>query len=206
MTEPQPSPAFEWAIAQTPLPGETTIGDVAVVGRIDGTFLLATIDGLGHGEDAAAAAIVAAEIVRTHVIEPLDDLLTLCHQAMRSTRGAAITLARVETGAGLLSWVGVGNVEAFLLRNALQGPTVVDGPVLSGGIVGFDLPQLSVRTVELRRGDLVVLATDGIDYRFVEHLRFGMDVGGLAEHIVATYAKGTDDALVLVSRYRGHHE
>lgn len=206
MTEPRRSAAFEWAIAEIPLPGETAIGDAAVVGHDDGDFLLAAIDGLGHGEEAAAAAIVAAEILRANVTEPLDNLLVLCHQAMQSTRGAAITLARVDSGAGQLSWVGVGNVEAFLIRNTPRGPTAVNGPVLSGGIIGFDLPRLSVRHVELRRGDLVVLATDGIDHRFVEHLRFGMNVDDLAEHIVGTYARGTDDALVLVSRFRGHHE
>lgn len=203
MTEPRASPAFEWAIASKPLAGETAIGDVAVVAEEGADFLLAAIDGLGHGAEAALASAAAAAAVLANAAEPLENLLVLCHEKLQSTRGAAITLARLETRAAVLSWVGVGNVDAYLIRNTPTGVAPVDSPVLSGGIVGFDLPRVWVRSVDLNRGDLVILATDGVDRRFVDDLRFGMDVSALAEQILATSGKGTDDALVLVSRFRG---
>jgi negative regulator of sigma-B (phosphoserine phosphatase) len=166
---------------------------------------MAAIDGLGHGEGAAEAASVAVDTVTANSAEPLDNLLVLCHQAMAATRGAAITLGRVDASKASLSWVGVGNVEAFLIRYTPTGAAPVQSPVLSGGIVGFNLPRVSVRTVDLRPGDLVVFATDGVDRKFTDDLRLGTDVKSLAEHILHYYSTGNDDALVLVTRFRGDY-
>jgi hypothetical protein len=204
VTNPGRLAPFEWAVAQRPLAGETVSGDLAVTVADHDEYLLAAIDGLGHGQGAATAAFVAAETIKANPGEPLDNLLLLCHQAMHSTRGAAITLARVHAGLSSLSWVGVGNVAAYLIRATPTGTAPVNSPILSGGIVGFDLPRVSVLAVDLRRGDMVVLATDGIDSAFPESLNLGADVQSIADRTMSTCAKGTDDALVVVSRFWGY--
>lgn len=169
-------------------------------------YLLVIVDGLGHGEAAAEAASIAIETATANPSEPLDNLLVLCHQALIGTRGAAVTLARVDAPNKLISWSGVGNVEAFLVRSTPRGVLPVSSPVLSGGIVGYSLPRVSIRSVELRRGDLVVCATDGVGRNFVEDVRLGRHVRQLADEILETCATGTDDALVLVARFRGTDE
>jgi negative regulator of sigma-B (phosphoserine phosphatase) len=197
--------AFEWAIAEASAPGEAVSGDRAVVVRDRHAYLIAAIDGLGHGEGAAEAASVAANTVTANSAEPLDNLLVLCHQAMVATRGAAVTLGRVDATNASLSWVGVGNVEAFLVRHTPTGAAPVHSPVLSGGIVGFNLPRVSVRTVDLRAGDLIVFATDGVDPKYADDIRLGTDVKSLAEHILRHWSKSNDDALVLATRFRGEY-
>jgi negative regulator of sigma-B (phosphoserine phosphatase) len=176
---------------------------VALVERHDGEYLLAVADGLGHGEHAAAAADVAARTVRANSAEPLDNLLVLCHQALQDTRGAAMTMARVSMTRGALSWVGVGNVDAFRVHRVHGGLPTVEGPVLSGGIVGFNLPRVTVRTVDLQVGDLLIFVTDGVDPRFIDDLPMRGDPGELTQHIMRSWVKRTDDALVLVARYWG---
>jgi hypothetical protein len=52
-------------------------------------------------------------------------------------------------------------------------------------------------------GDTLVLVTDGIRDDFAEQLTANGAVGPSAERILARYAKGTDDALVLLVRYTG---
>ena len=200
------SSAFEWAVAGSPHAGESVSGDAAVVVEQDDVHLLAVIDGLGHGQPAAQAAAAAVDTIGANRAEPLDNILVLCHEALQSTRGAAITLARVDLVAASIEWVGVGNVDAHVVRGGPSGLGSVHNPVLSGGIVGFNLPKLSVRHVDLRRGDLIAMATDGVDARFVEGLRLAMDVASLAAHAVDSFAKGTDDALVLVSRFWGQDD
>jgi serine phosphatase RsbU (regulator of sigma subunit) len=197
------SVGLHWVIECAPLAGQPLSGDAATVEEDAGGYLIAVVDGLGHGEPAAAAAALAIDVIRANPAEPLDNLLVLCHQAMQVTRGAAMTLARVDAARSSLTWVGVGNVEAFLLRSTPTGTASVAGPILSGGIVGFDLPRVTVQSVELRTGDTVAFATDGIDPRFAGGLRLGMDIGTIAGHIMESWAKGTDDALVLVTRFRG---
>ena len=55
---------IEWAAVRRPLPGQAVCGDHAVVIEVGGrAALFGVIDGLGHGEAAAAAALQAAEVL-----------------------------------------------------------------------------------------------------------------------------------------------
>jgi hypothetical protein len=199
----EPHQPVEWAIAAAPLRGETVNGDFAVVKRSKHDYLMAGIDGLGHGPEAADAAETAGRTIVDNAAEPLDALLVRCHEALARTRGAAVTVARIDVGAAMLTWVGVGNVEAFLFRSSSGGTRPIDSPILSGGIVGYRLPRLTVRSAALHRGDLVVMATDGIARPFTQSVRPSEDIVTIAEGILATCNKGSDDALVMVARFRG---
>jgi hypothetical protein len=53
------------------------------------------------------------------------------------------------------------------------------------------------------RGDTLVFATDGVRREFTQRLALGDGPQQLADRILGQYAKGTDDALVLVARYVG---
>jgi len=75
--------------------------------------------------------------------------------------------------------------------------------VTRGGIVGSELPRLQPQQHHLATGDLLIFATDGIREGFVEGLPGDATPQQLADHILARHRKGTDDALVLVARYRG---
>jgi serine phosphatase RsbU (regulator of sigma subunit) len=183
--------------------GETVSGDRALVERRHDEYLVAAIDGLGHGPDAAVAAETADRTIVENAAEPLDALMLLCHGALARTRGAALTLAHIDTEAQTLRWVGVGNVEAFLVRSSSGGTRAIDAPVLFGGIVGYQLPPVLVRSTSWQRGDLLVMATDGIDRRFAQNIRPSEDVRTLAAGILTSCNKGSDDALVLVGRLRG---
>jgi negative regulator of sigma-B (phosphoserine phosphatase) len=194
---------LEWAIAAVPLRGETVSGDLALVERRQHHYVLAGIDGLGHGPEAAEAADKARRTIIGNLAEPLDALLVLCHEALTKTRGAAVTLARVDAVQSQISWVGVGNVEALLFRSSSEGTKAIDSPVLSGGIVGYQLPRLTVRSVQLQRGDLVILATDGVARTFTQSLRPSEDIVTIAQGILESCNKGNDDALVMVTRFRG---
>src|SRR4051812_44708581 len=98
------------------LPGQKVCGDNSVALSVDGdTALFGVIDGLGHGEAAAAAATCATEVLKRNAGEPLDALLKLCHRELAVTRGAAMTLARMDFRAETLQWLGVGNVTAIYI-------------------------------------------------------------------------------------------
>jgi hypothetical protein len=193
----------DWAVAGTPFPGEDTSGDLGACIPVGDGALLVTIDGLGHGPEAAKAAAIARDTVAAHASEPLPSVLRLCHVALARTRGAAISLARVQCGAGMLQWVGVGNVESHLLRRR-DGPLgrVVASAVLFGGALGYRLPPVRASTVELRPDDLVVMATDGIDGRFTEEVATGQPVDRIAGGILDAHRRARDDALVAVARVR----
>ena len=61
---------FACGVAVRALPGETSCGDVHVLKRVSRGWLLAAMDGLGHGPDAAHGARMAAAILEAHSEEP----------------------------------------------------------------------------------------------------------------------------------------
>ncbi|HEY3745971.1 MAG TPA: hypothetical protein VGL17_07010, partial [Gemmatimonadaceae bacterium] len=88
-------PSIAWAWAGTALEGDES-GDLHVVALLPRGALLAVIDGLGHGAEAAAAAREAATILRGHAALPVSDLIELCHEGLRKTRGAVMSLASLD--------------------------------------------------------------------------------------------------------------
>jgi phosphoserine phosphatase RsbX len=183
--------------------GEWRSGDVAVFAPTARGGLVAVIDGLGHGDAAADAAEAAAEILEAHADEPPQRLLERCHDALRRTRGAVMTLAWFDLEAATMEWTGVGNVEARLLRAGAGPNGRFDSPVVLGGVVGFNLPQVRLGTVELEPGDTVVLATDGVAADYSVSLEPGIAAQVLAERVLERHGKGTDDALAALVRYLG---
>jgi negative regulator of sigma-B (phosphoserine phosphatase) len=195
----------EWAVAARPLPGEITSGDQAVAVEVDGrAALFGVIDGLGHGPDAASAAGRAAEVISQHVAEPLEQVIGTCHLALASTRGAAMTLARIDFQTEMLTWTGIGNVTAAVISRAPSGLHATTFVRLAGGIVGFGLPKIPVpEAVRMRPGNLLVMASDGIADGHLDGLEFAASPEAIANRILREHTRVTDDALVLVARHRG---
>jgi len=189
-------------VAARPIPGEHVSGDLHVT--VPGERLvMAVIDGLGHGPDAARAAGRAAEVVEAHPGERPDALLRRCHDELRSTRGAAITIASIDETGGEMTWVGVGNVQAALLQARPAPGSAREWVPLRGGVVGYLLPVLRPGTIRLERDDVLVLATDGVRPVFGEWPGPGEPPESVAARILTEQGRDTDDALVLVARYRG---
>jgi phosphoserine phosphatase RsbX len=192
----------EWAWAGRPFPGETASGDLAVHAAVDGGAVLAVIDGLGHGSEAALAAERAGQVIEANTREPIDAVLSLAHDALARTRGVAVTIASVGCDGGM-RWVGVGNVEAHVLRHDGHRARRVASAVLYGGVVGYRLPGVRVSTVELVPGDVVLMATDGIEPDFTDHVAVADPLDRLVATVVEHCARSRDDALVAAARYLG---
>jgi negative regulator of sigma-B (phosphoserine phosphatase) len=201
-TDPDWPAQLELGIAERALPGEPRSGDRAVLAAYEGGALVAAIDGLGHGGDAADAADAAAAVMAKRPDEEPVRLIEACHRALARTRGAVMTLAWFDLVASRLSWTGVGNVEGRLVHAGagLLAPT--HGPLTKGGVVGYNLPSIRVTGAGLEPGDVKVLATDGIDSGFARDILEGGSAQDIADRILAAHGKASDDALVVVVRYR----
>ncbi|MGB0074634.1 MAG: SpoIIE family protein phosphatase, partial [Terracidiphilus sp.] len=197
------SSAIEWGVASRALPGQPASGDINVVKPFSNGVLVAALDGLGHGEEAATAAAVAARTLEAHAAEPVMMLVHLCHEALRTTRGVAMSIASINLSRGLLTWLGVGNVEGVLLRRSFTRTEAEVPLLLRSGVAGFQLPSLDVEVLPLSAGDTLIFATDGIQSDFARGLARNLAPQRAAEEILARHGKTTDDALVLVARYLG---
>jgi hypothetical protein len=190
-------------VATLALAGERESGDLHVVAPFAGGALVAAIDGLGHGPEAAAAARRAAEAMERDCPKPVADLLERCHEALRGTRGAVITLASFDARANKMTWAGVGNIEGTLLRTEPRDGRPRESVMLVGGVPGHQLPSVRSNALDVWPGETLVLATDGVRGGYLDLVDIGDPPQQLADQLLSEYGKSTDDALVLVARYLG---
>lgn len=193
---------IDWAWAGAALGGGES-GDLHVVTLLPSGALLAVIDGLGHGPEAALAARAAALVLQTQAELSVLELIERCHEALHKTRGAVMSLASLDSRSSTVDWCGVGNVEGLLFRENLGSVRACEAVPTRGGVVGYRLPSTKVSTVSVRSGDLLVFASDGIRSNFNDAVDFDSPPQAIADAILARHARTSDDALVLVARYLG---
>ncbi len=194
---------LDWAVAAQTLRGQTESGDLHLVAPFEGGVLAAVIDGLGHGPDAAEAARAACTLLAQDPARSPARLLQRCHENLRRTRGVVMSLASFTATPPAVAWAGVGDVEAMLLRADPKAKPAREAIVLRSGVVGYQLPPLRESRHLVAVGDVLILATDGISQDFAASADRDDDPQAIADAVLAGHAKGTDDALVLVARYRG---
>jgi serine phosphatase RsbU (regulator of sigma subunit) len=192
---------IEWGSAGFAL--EEPSGDRHVVVSFPGGALVALLDGLGHGSEAAAASLAAISILEAHPSEAVLSLIQRCHDSLRTTRGAVMSMASFNALDSSMSWIGVGNVGAVLLRKRSTPQHRDEAIAARGGVVGFQLPPLRGETLKVFSGDTLIMATDGIRDAFTTGMVMEHSPQEIAESIVARFAKGSDDAHVVVVRYVG---
>ena len=190
---------IDWACVGRPLPGQTSSGDRGLVIELERGAVAAVIDGLGHGPEADAASGIAAEVIARMAGQPIAEIVRACHEACRQTRGVVLSLARFDDQ-GSMSWLGVGNVEAVLVRAGLDNAEAIPA---RGGTVGYMLPPLNPRTLDVAVGDTLVFASDGIKHGFKQEILAARSPKEIADQVVARWAKDTDDACAVVARYVG---
>ena len=198
------APLIEWGVATLALPGEAQSGDLHLVKPVGTGVLVAVVDGLGHGADAATAAHAAVATLERHATESTVALVERCHRALKGTRGVVMSVALLARPEHSMTWVGVGNVEGVLLRAQASVSPRRESLLLRGGVVGGRLPALLAAILPMMRGDALILATDGVRSNFaLANFAHGESPQQLADRILAEWGTKTDDALVLVARYLG---
>lgn len=179
------------------------MGDAYLVRSADQGVLIAVVDGLGHGPEAAQAAQRAIQTLERSTQTLPSALASECHRALQSTRGAVMGIAFVDVHADALTWIGVGDVRAVLQRVEPSGPVKAEALFTHNGVVGRSLPPLRPVMRSLLVGDTMIFATDGIRSTLLPEPRGNGSVERIANGLLERFATASDDALVLVARYRG---
>jgi len=206
----------DWGVAGCAYPGEEVSGDLHCVIETPDGVLAAVVDGLGHGPEAGAAARTAVQVLSDGQNRSVTRMFQDCHTALRGTRGVVMSAAWISAADQSLTWLGVGNVDGYLLR----GPAWTDSPsgvqdaedmkiqereslLMRGGVVGYRIPTLRAASLPAHAGDTLIFATDGLALDPNRFMEDNCSPQAIADHILAEFRRGTDDALVLVVRYKG---
>lgn len=180
----------------TALRGQVECGDAWRVIDEGRRTTVMVVDGLGHGPHAAAAAAAATARLPLAGREDAGMLLGALDEAMRPTRGAALSVAIIDDAAREAHFSGVGNVDGRVLANGTTSHLVPQN-----GILGHAMPTVRPSTVAWPAGALLIMHSDGVS------ARWHMDgyPGLLATHpaivagvIYRDFARERDDATVIV--------
>jgi hypothetical protein len=180
--------------AQRAAEGESVSGDAFFVSTRGEIVTLAIADGLGHGAEAAVAAVRFCEFARAHDERPLDEILRGAHAALADTRGAAAALLRIDPVAGAAQFVGVGNIE--IKADSKHS----FAPVCTPGIVGARMKRVVPFSLRLAPGDLLVMHSDGVVGLWDLSPYRRRPPQAVADAVLAGFRLARDDATCVVVR------
>ena len=150
------SDASQIGAVSVPKLGEDICGDSwSVSVGPEGTTLLVA-DGLGHGPEAAEAAVEAVRLFHRFNGHRAPVLLDYIHGGLRATRGAAVSVARFQPGSGKMIYSGVGNIAGVIAANG-ELRRMVSMP----GTAGHNARKIQAFEYPFTAG-LVILHSDGI--------------------------------------------
>jgi len=151
------APHADWGAVSIAMPGQDVCGDSwAVTANGDGMTLFLA-DGLGHGHDAAEAAVEATRLFHRFGGHQVATLLDYIHGGLRATRGAAVSVGRFDPATHKVAFAGIGNVAGAVAENGAGLKRMVTMP----GTAGHNARKIQAFDYPFRHG-LIILASDGI--------------------------------------------
>ncbi len=183
-----------------PLGAERACGDAWLIDRSTHRTLVVLADGLGHGFDAARAAEVAMHVARERCRNSPGQIIEAAHNAMRSTRGAAVAVAAIVPSENRLTFAGIGNISAVIV--AADGAKSLAS---HNGIVGHELRTVREFTYPWSDASLLVMHSDGIRTRWQLGAYPGLESRHpalIAGTLFRDFTRGRDDATIMAVRVR----
>jgi serine phosphatase RsbU (regulator of sigma subunit) len=181
---------------QAPHRGEKVCGDAWGVVSFDRFTTILVADGLGHGAFAAKASNEAVRFFKEHAEMDPAALLDGVHQALRSTRGAAVAVARVEPENGRVRYAGIGNIAGLIVSGA-----DTQQMVSHNGTAGHQVRRIQEFNYSWRRGSVLVMHSDGLGSRWSLRSYPGLqmrDPAVIAGVLYRDHNRGRDDVSVVV--------
>ena len=189
-------------IVSIPVHGETQCGDGFFTEAGSSQSLYMMVDGLGHGAGAAEAAEEAIATVRRFSREPVLDIISRSHDALKKTRGAAMSLALVDHDRLVVTYAGVGNIGASLITG-----TNSRSLVSQNGTLGAIMPRVPQEySYPIERTTTLLMFSDGLGTKTSLAAYPGLQNRNpalIAGVLYRDFARKRDDATVLLAPIGG---
>lgn len=192
---------YSFGALTVPIASEDECGDAWALWCDHGALAMMSVDGLGHGPDAAAASHAALTAMAARPNLSPGPQVDNCHLALRATRGAALAVAQIEFGGDHVRFAGIGNIAACIIDGASRKQMVSHN-----GIVGHNMRKVQEFNHPCPPGSLIVMHSDGLSTSWDLGQYPGLSVCNpalIAAVLLRDFGRARDDASVLVVRYHG---
>jgi anti-sigma regulatory factor (Ser/Thr protein kinase) len=192
------APGLRIAGIRTAKPGEVECGDNWSWRAAGEHVFIIVADGLGHGPLAATASGDALSVFRSSSADQPASMLQDVHAALRSTRGAAVAIARINITNAELSYAGLGNIAGAIVTSG-----VVRHLVSYNGTAGHQAQKIAEFRYPWSPGATLIMCSDGLTTQWSVQpypglLRHSPEV--IAAVLYRDFLRGRDDATVVVAR------
>lgn len=192
------APSMPAGVVSIPVKGETTCGDGYFIQRGEHRSVYMVVDGLGHGPGAAEAAEEALSVIRASAQETATEMVERSHDALKKTRGAAMSVAIADHERHVLTYAGVGNIAAVLSTGAVNRSLISQN-----GTLGAVLPRVQEYTFPIERNTLLLMFSDGLASKTGLSTYGGIQSRHpalIAGVLYRDFSRKRDDATILVAR------
>jgi anti-sigma regulatory factor (Ser/Thr protein kinase) len=180
-------------------PGEEVCGDAWGCVRNGADLSILVADGLGHGLEAKLASTEAVrQLYENPELQP-KVLLARIHQALRSSRGAAVAIAHIDSTRGKLTFAGVGNISARIYAGSESRQNLVS----LNGTAGHQCERIQDFSYAWPEDGLLVLHSDGLSTGTGLEPYPGLaarDPALIAGVLYRDFFRGRDDATVVITK------
>lgn len=191
---------LEFGAVSVPKAGEEVCGDAFAVAPGGECPAVMVVDGLGHGLGAADAAGLAVRAFESAPDLPPAAQVAAIHDALRGSRGAAVSVARIDRVRGVVEYSGIGNVAGAVVSGGTSRR------LASGnGTAGHRVARINEYTYPWEDDALLVMHSDGLATRWQIERYPGLPsrhpalVAGV---LYRDWSRGNDDVTVVVARLR----
>lgn len=144
---------------QKPKKGNDLCGDSFYVKETEDYLICAVADGLGSGKMAKEASGAATDIIDQHHHESVEQLMHLCNEGLRHTRGAVIAIVKVDYKNQTATYSGVGNIR-FMISAERQKAI---HPLTKAGFLVGKPERFKVQDFKFEKELTLMLYSDGMD-------------------------------------------
>jgi serine phosphatase RsbU (regulator of sigma subunit) len=180
-------------------PGQEVCGDSWGVEQTENECVVLVADGLGHGAEAQAASLEAVRMLHANPQLPPAEILHRVHLALRSSRGAAVSVARIDRGKGTLTFAGVGNVSAQIYSGAQPRQHLVS----INGTAGHQVQRIREFSYPWPDDGMLLMHSDGLATHTGLEKHAGLalhDASLIAGVLYRDFTRRNDDATVVVAK------
>ena len=178
--------------------GNDLCGDSFYTMETDNYLVCAVADGLGSGKLAKDASGKATEIIDQNHHESVEQLMTLCNDGLRQTRGAVIAILKVDYTNKTATFSGVGNIR-FMISTEKQRAV---HPLPKVGFLAGKPEKFKMQEFKFEKEISFMLYSDGMDIHTVSRslLTKMISPKESVNYISALPQIVNDDATVLVGQ------
>ena len=191
-----PADSVQIAGITLPYPGERFCGDGWYCEQTADRTIAILVDGLGHGLGAFEASQEAIATFRQRRSSGPGEILGYIHDALKKTRGAVAGIVEISPRPGSVTYAGIGNISASLIRGDSSRSLVSHN-----GTLGMTTQRIQEFREPWHPDSIFIMHSDGLQTKWDLSCYAGLGsrhAAMIAGVLIRDFRRQRDDAGIVV--------